>query len=48
MLVEEIWEIQDKVEVVDFKLLKNYAYKKITQIYKDILENTTDRATYEQ
>lgn len=37
MLTEEIWEIQDKVEAVNFKVLKRIASKKATQIYKDVI-----------
>lgn len=37
MLTEEIWEIQAKVESLNFKTLKRVAMKKATQIYKDIL-----------
>ena len=37
MLTEEIWEIAQKVGVVDFKALKRVACKKAAQIYKDKL-----------
>lgn len=37
MITEEIWEIQEKVPLLDFKQLKRLAVKKFVQIYKDIL-----------
>lgn len=37
MLTEEIWEIQDKVQSLNFKTLKRIAVKKAMQIYKDVL-----------
>jgi len=37
MLTEEIWEIQDKVQSLNFKTLKRIAMKKAVQIYKDVL-----------
>lgn len=37
MLTEEIWEIQDKIPSLNFQILKRIAYKKIVQIYKEIL-----------
>lgn len=37
MLTEEIWEIQDKVQSVDFRTLKRVCMKKAVQIYKEIL-----------
>lgn len=38
MLTEEIWEIQGKVQSVNFKALQRLATKKFIQIYKDIIE----------
>jgi hypothetical protein len=37
MLTEEIWDIQAKVEALDFKTLKRIAIKKAVQIYKEII-----------
>lgn len=37
MLTEEIWEIQDKVESINFNTLKRIATKKAVQIYKEII-----------
>lgn len=37
MLVEEIWEIQDRVETLNFKNLKKIACKKASVIYKELL-----------
>jgi hypothetical protein len=37
MLTEEIWEIQDKVESLNFRSLKRIALKKAVAIYKEIL-----------
>lgn len=37
MLTEEIWEIQDKVQTINFQALKRIAMKKSVQIYKEIL-----------
>lgn len=44
MITEEIWEIQSKVPVLDFKKLKHLATKKFIQIYKDILTNSVSVA----
>lgn len=46
LITEEAWEISQKVVSLDFKKLKNLACKKFTQIYKDILNDNTDRVTY--
>lgn len=40
MITEEIWEIQSKVPIVNFKELKRLSNKKFIQIYKDILTNS--------
>lgn len=37
MLTEEIWDIQDKVQQVNFRSLRRLATKKIIQIFHDIL-----------
>lgn len=37
MLTEEIWEIQDKVQTLNFNTLKRIAMKKAVAIYKEIL-----------
>lgn len=37
MLTEEIWEVSKKIDGVNFKSLKNLAYKKSKMIYIDIL-----------
>lgn len=47
MLTEEIWEIQKKVESLNFKVLKRIAMKKAVQIYKDVLLGTTSIADNE-
>jgi hypothetical protein len=39
LITEEIWEIQGKVQSVDFGKLKRIALTKLTQVYKDILNN---------
>lgn len=44
MITEEIWEIANKVESVDFNSLKRCATKKAIQIYKDILSGSTSVA----
>lgn len=37
MLIEEIWDVSKKIESINFKRLKNIAYKKAKMIYIDIL-----------
>lgn len=37
LLTEEIWEISEKVESLNFRKLKRLANKKAVQVYKDIL-----------
>jgi hypothetical protein len=39
LITEEIWEIQGKVQSVDFGKLKRIALTKLTQVYKDIINN---------
>jgi len=44
MLTEEIWDIQQKVQKLDFQALKRLATKKIARIYHDILDDTVSVA----
>lgn len=37
MLAEEIWDVSKKIESINFKKLRNIAYKKAKMIYMDIL-----------
>lgn len=37
MLTEEVWDVSKKIESINFKKLKNIAYKKAKMIYIDIL-----------
>lgn len=39
MITEEMWEIQKKVQTINFKKLKQIACKKAVKIYHDILKN---------
>lgn len=39
MITEEAWEISQKVKALDFDNLKRVCYKKIKQVYVDILNN---------
>lgn len=39
MITEEIWDIQDKVQEINFRKLKILCNKKFVKIYHDILEN---------
>lgn len=40
MITEEIWEIQDKVQILNFNKLRGLSNKKFVQIFHDILNNT--------
>lgn len=40
MITEEAWEIANKVQSIKFYVLKRIAFKKIIQVYKDILNNS--------
>lgn len=44
MITEEIWEIQKKVPMVDFKRLSNLCQRKAKQIYVDIINDTVSVA----
>lgn len=44
MLTEEIWEASKKIDGINFKTLKNLAYKKSKMIYMDVLEDQINRA----
>lgn len=40
MVTEEIWDIQKKITLIDFKRLQRLSYKKFIQIYHDVLNNS--------
>lgn len=40
MITEEIWDIQKKVQSVSFKKLQSLCYRKIKQVYVDIINNS--------
>lgn len=40
MITEEAWEIANKVQSIDYRILQRVCYKKIKQVYVDILNNS--------
>jgi len=44
MITEEAWEIAKKVPAIDFKKLQRIAYRKIKQVYVDILNDSVSVA----
>ena len=46
LLTEDIWEVANKVEALNFKKLKMFCSKKFIQIYHDILNNNISVADY--
>lgn len=48
MITEEAWDIVNKVAALDFKILQRIAYKKIKQIYVDIITDSVSVADASQ
>lgn len=47
MITEEAWEIASKVKAIDFDSLKRVCYKKIRQVYIDIINNNLSVSDHE-